>query len=56
MSRVREGAAQSREARTVHQDRLCHVVCVVARDDMVDAERCSAAIQRLSSEDAAERT
>jgi hypothetical protein len=41
-------------ARTVHEDRLCNVVSVVARYDVVHAERDGAAVQRLPPEYATE--
>ena len=42
------------KGRTVHEHRLGDVVRVVARDDMVDAERRRTAIERLAPKDAAE--
>ncbi len=37
---------------TVHQNRLCDVVCVVASEDVINAKRCRSAIQSLSPKDA----
>ena len=40
---------------TVHEDRLCDVICVVARNNVVDAQRRSAPVQSLPPEHATER-
>lgn len=37
---------------TIHEDRLCNVVGVVAGDDVVDLQQVRAAVEGLAAEDA----
>ena len=44
-------SVRARDQRTVHEDRLGDVVCIVARNDVIHAKSGGAAVERLSAED-----